>query len=239
MENQAKGSHSYERFIRKFSIFERLRRRVFAAQEKVSKMRQGRRKVWHESRRLENLETDLLHRLRDLELSFEPVVQSFASAYILLVASAEAFINEIADVELKGRSEEEFDKLSVIGKWLFLPRLLGFRKKFKLDRDPLQGFAEVVRRRNKLIHHKAQALPLEDFDPAQVLKDLGLTPQHVERGVNCVRSLVREFSLTWKGAYGPDWLYPNKNTFRRPCFFIGDRKASLVLASNKIDGARL
>jgi hypothetical protein len=235
-ENFRRGCNETERLNRKLNQFETLRARVSEMQLRVRRLRQGRHKAAKEIRTLEDLETDLLQDLRKIEMVFAPVVQSFATAYILLVASGEAFINEAAEIELSGKTWEEFDKLSPVGKWLFLPRVLGFRKTFKLNKDPLQGFAEAVRRRHRFIHHKPRTLPLVKFDAAWWLRDMGLTPKDFERSFKAVQLLIREFSLAWKGAFGPNWLYPDEDQFRRPCFFIGNREFSALLASEELDG---
>ena len=82
----------------------------------------------------------MLSKIRNTEILDEPVIRYFSTAKILLVCCAEAFVDEIAAVVVKGRKLDEFDKLSVIGKWLFIQDLLQLDEKFNLDRKPLQGF---------------------------------------------------------------------------------------------------
>lgn len=70
-----------------------------------------------------------LHKLRDIEVLYEPVVRHFATSKILLVCCAETFINEVAAFSLRGKSLEEFeDKPSISGKWIFLQELMKFKK---------------------------------------------------------------------------------------------------------------
>jgi hypothetical protein len=100
---------------------------------------------------------------------FEPLVtkmdrdwQSFSSAaeafipnavaiYILGVACLEAHINMLAEERLPSKSFDEFDHLSLVGKWLFYPILVSAGS-FDPGAEPFQSFQQVVRRRNALIH---------------------------------------------------------------------------------------
>jgi hypothetical protein len=60
---------------------------------------------------------DSLQELRRVELLYEPVVRDYALAVVAAVASAEMFINEVAEVVIEGRSGRElFDKLPVQAK---------------------------------------------------------------------------------------------------------------------------
>ena len=83
-------------------------------------------------------------------------MKEFSQTKILLVNSAEAYISRVATHDLKGKQQQEFDKLSIIGKFLFMLRLLKFKGgMFTPDKNPLQSFTKLVEDRNKLVHFKA------------------------------------------------------------------------------------
>ncbi len=178
----------------------------------------------------------MLQSIRRIELFYEPVVSHSATAQILLVSCAEAFINEIAEITLRGeRQFKEFDKLSVVGKWLFLPQVIRLKRKFTLDQGPLQGFAKLVSQRNKLIHYKTRAYTPKNFEIPTFINDMGLIPIETRKGIIAVKELIQKFSLSWTGSYGPDWLNPENEGFRRPCFYCHTREAPMVLVDESID----
>lgn len=183
--------------------------------------------------------THQLHKLRDLEVFYEPVVRHFATAKILLVTCAEAFVNEVANAVLKGKSLVEFDKLSPVGKWIFIQDLAKIKGRIGLDSNPLQGFIELVKDRNKLVHFKGDRKYLQILEIPNYLEEYRFTPESCERNFENVRNLLESFSLKWIGSYGPDWLHPDdKMQFRNPCFFLGNRKVATVLYSDKQDKER-
>jgi len=178
----------------------------------------------------------LISNLRKLELYYEPVTKHFSLAKILLVASAEAYINEVAAIEIRGKSsQDEFDKLSIIGKWLFLPKLIKMKTIFRLDRDPLQSFSELVRSRNKLIHFKFKPKKLVNYDVPAFIDEFSLSPKKTEEAFKSVKNLITKFDLAWTGSYGPDWLNPNGKEYRKPCFYFLDRKTPLWIYSESVN----
>lgn len=165
-----------------------------------------------------------------LEPAFGKATGEFAIGQILLVAAAEAYANAVARHSLGGTSAEQFDKLSPVGKWLFLPGVLGINWKPDLGRNPLQDFADLVVRRNQLVHPREiriqGVLGIREF-----LKRVGADPKTALRDLECVRSMIREFSLGWKGSHGPDWLDLDHGRERPPCFFGGDIEVSWRLGT--------
>lgn len=163
--------------------------------------------------------TKVIQSLGALEDKYAPVVTHFGVASILLVNSAEAHINDISTVVLSGAEADQFDKLTPAGKWLFLPKLMGLSFKPELGKGPMQDFDKLVKRRNRLIHAK----PMRQTglrDVPRFVEDLGMNPGEMARSVESVRQLIREFSLSWKGSYGPDWLNPDGENYRDPCFYF-------------------
>ncbi|HRO41607.1 MAG TPA: hypothetical protein PL009_02140 [Flavipsychrobacter sp.] len=180
--------------------------------------------------------TSMFSKLCELELLYEPVVRHFSSAKILAVNSAEAYINEVAGCELKGKQFDEFDKLSLVGKWLFLPPLLKISKRFSHDKNPLQGFVTLVKERNKLVHFKGSRVTLNNPELPNFLESFNLTPSSCKANIENVKTMIKELSLSWVGSYGPDWLNAlNKAEFRRPCFYIAARNCPTNLFSEKVD----
>ena len=179
--------------------------------------------------------TLMLSEIRNIEILYEPVIRCFSIAKILLVCCAESFVNEVASVVLKGRKLDEFDKLSIIGKWLFIQDLLHLEDKFDLDRNPLQGFNLLVKERNKLVHFKGIEGTLKALEIPNYIDDLKITPQHCRANFESVKDLIRTLNLKWKGSYGPNWLDVEVNSYRNPCFYLGNREASMVLYSDVYD----
>lgn len=176
-----------------------------------------------------------LSKIRELEIHYEPVLRYFSTAKILLVCCAETFINEVSFVALNGRSLQEFDKLSIIGKWLLLQDILKIEEPLKINAQPLQDFSELVKERNKLVHFKGEKKKL-DFKVPDYIYNLKLTDKDCRKNIESVKNLIINFSINWKGGNGPDWLYiDDKEIYRNPCFYIGNREWGSVLWSDNID----
>ena len=182
--------------------------------------------------------TYMLPRLRNIEVFYEPVVRYFSTGKMLLVCCAEIFINEVAATTLNGRSLLEFDKLSILGKWIFIQDVLKFKKKITVDKNPLQGFAALIAERNKLVHFKGLNKKLNPFIIPDFLNDLNLTPSKSEKNVEAVKGLLKDFSGLWTGSSGPDWLNADKEEYRNPCFYTVNREAPMILYSRKHDKRR-
>jgi hypothetical protein len=174
--------------------------------------------------------TDVIQGVGGLEPVIGEVIRDFAVGQILVVTAAEAYANAIARHSLGRSAVEQFDKLSPVGKWLFLPNILGIAWKPDLGSKPMQEFAELVARRNNLIHPKEIRLK-GILDIRGFLKRVGADPDVASRDLGCVEGMIREFSLSWKGSYGPDWLQADRAQDRPPCFFGGDIKTSFRLGT--------
>lgn len=77
-----------------------------------------------------------LAKLRELEVHYEPVIRCFSTSKILLVCCAETFVNETANTALKDQSLKEFYRLSIIGKWLFIQRILNIKEPIEINEQP-------------------------------------------------------------------------------------------------------
>lgn len=182
--------------------------------------------------------TYMLPRLRNIEVFYEPVVRHFSTGKVLLVCCAETFINEVAATTLNGRSLLEFDKLSILGKWIFIQDVLKFKNRITVDRNPLQGFATLITERNKLVHFKGLNKKLNPFIIPDFLNDLNLTPSKCEKNIEAVKGLLKDFSGLWTDSSGPDWLNADKEEYRNPCFYTVNREAPMILYSRKHDKKR-
>jgi hypothetical protein len=176
-----------------------------------------------------------LHELRDIEVHYEPVVRCYSACKILLICAAEAYINEVAAVKLSGKVFSEFDKLSILGKWIFAQDVLKLKKKMNLGQNPLQDFASLISERNKLVHFKGMKKELLPLEIPDFLGDLGLNSDVCNKNIDAVRNLIRTFSLNWSGSNGPGWLDPFTKYYRNPCFYSVNREADWVLYSDKYD----
>jgi hypothetical protein len=168
----------------------------------------------------ENRLTEIVHSLSALEDKYAPVVTNYAIACVLLVNSAEAFINDVAYLCLARGAADQFDKMSPVGKWLFLPKIVGLSFSPDLGKHPMSEFAALVKLRNLLIHAK----PMKQtgiWKMPVFLNDMNMNPDRMTRATQSVCDLIREFSESWKGSVGPDWLYTKSEGYLDPCFYLG------------------
>jgi len=179
--------------------------------------------------------TSMLPRLRGIEVHYEPVVRYFSASKILFVCCVETFINEVASVELNGRKLDEFDKLSILGKWLFIQDIVNFKKRITLDKNPLQDVALLISERNKLVHFKGLKKKLNPFVIPNFLEDLNLTPSKCKKNAEAVKNLILEFNYQWSGATNTGWLNIGADNFRNPCFYLSNRQYPMYLYSKKHD----
>jgi len=174
-------------------------------------------------------ESALFQGIGGLEPACGALVANIALIDIGLTAAAEAYINSVAEQVFTGKEAEHFDKLSPPGKWLLLPRVMGLKWQPKFGAEPLQGFSELVARRNRWLHPRVVRTS-DIFDIKGLLEECGLDLSTCGRGVDSVRGLISGISDSWRGSFGPDWLYPESEYFREPCFYIGDVSASARFA---------
>ncbi len=136
---------------------------------------------------------------------------------------------------MKGRSLDEFDKLSIIGKWIFIQELVKLKNKLTVDNSPMQGFLELTRERNRLVHFKGMKKEIKLPEIPNYMDELKLTPKDSLKNLVSVRDLISSFSLEWKGTSGPGWLSCDEGNYRNPCFYLGNREVATVLYSDKYD----
>lgn len=186
-------------------------------------------------KKADKMGTDVIWSLRELEILYEPVVKHFALSTILLVGTAEAYINEVAEVLLSSRMYNEFDKLSLLGKWIFLPKICKIKVKWDVGSEPIQSLSKLISIRNRLMHFKGRRKKLDIFLTPRFIEEMDLVPDTIKRSFETVQESIKQFNLAWKGGFGPYWLYVETREFRNPCFYLFDRKIGGVLYSGRID----
>ena len=163
---------------------------------------------------------DVIQGVGGLEPACAVVLTNVAIADISLVGAAEAFINTVAADALVGKEADHFDKLNPAGKWLFLPRMMNLDWQPQLGEEPLQSFSKLVARRNRWVHPKGVSVKgIRDL--RAFLGRCGVDLPAAQHSIESVQTLIREFSLAWRGSFGPGWLDVESATERPPCFFIG------------------
>jgi hypothetical protein len=87
--------------------------------------------------------------------AYGPLLEHLATVHILATPSVEAHVDSQAHELLSGQVWSEFDRLSIQGKWLLLPRVLG-KAGFDPGKQPFQRFAQLAKLRNNLVHYKVK-----------------------------------------------------------------------------------
>lgn len=131
----------------------------------------------------------------DIGAAYGPYLQNIALTHILCVTAAEAHINIIAKARLEGKFRDNFEKISIEGKWLFLPKILG-NTTFNQGAEPFQGFSELIRYRNELVHYKGRKESWEGFEQGmpKFLDKLGLFLTNARKSIKAVRGMILEIS---------------------------------------------
>jgi hypothetical protein len=121
--------------------------------------------------------------------AFGRYVQGVAIAFVLSAMCLEAHVNAVASTHLSGRELEAFDKLSIEGKWLLLPRMAK-NSSFDPGAQPFQGFSQLIRRRNALVHAKGSGLlrALDSVESANAFLDSGL--KDAQRALDTTKTMI-------------------------------------------------
>ena len=171
---------------------------------------------------------DVIQGVGGLEPDCAAMLSDLAVAETALVTAAEAYINSTANHVLEGQESDYFDKLSPVGKWLFLPRVMNLSWQPRLGKKPLQGFSELVTKRNRWVHPKGiKAIGIINIKV--FLDRCGLDISAARRGTESVQELIQGLCKAWKGSCGPDWLDAEHAKKHPPCFFLGNAEVSARL----------
>jgi hypothetical protein len=83
------------------------------------------------------------------------MVECAATVVVMAHMAIEAYIYDFAGRELGDDAAEELDKLSPVGRWLFVPRLVGDHE-FKKGDEPYNRLKRLTFVRNKFAHPKSK-----------------------------------------------------------------------------------
>lgn len=139
--------------------------------------------------------------------AYGPHLQSIVIVHILSVATLEYHINFLARESLSGRFLVNFDRLSLDGKWLYLPNMLNLHG-FDPGKEPFQSFSRLLKYRNKLVHYKGKREEWIDGKPPSFLEEIGLTLNAAKKSISCVQNMILEISNQMKKK-PPFWLRDN------------------------------
>jgi len=145
----------------------------------------------------------------NIEKSYAPLLKEVAAVHILCAASLEAHINSTARDTFQGKILEHFEALSLEAKWLILPKLLGFSG-FESGHEPFQGFFQLLKYRNKLVHYKSMREDWVYGDVPKFITKLGLTLEDSERSIRSVENMIRELARQ-RAIEAPYWLRSDLN----------------------------
>jgi hypothetical protein len=161
--------------------------------------------------RFERIAISTEHQFETVGFAYAPVLEHIAIVHLLCANCLEATINAIGKDLLNGSMFEEFDKLSLTGKWLFLPKIQKLEG-FDPGKDPFQSFSRMVKFRNFLTHYRPKKESGPGFAVPTFLASLGLTVEDAESSVKVTRKMVGEIHKQLKREmdYGWDaerWTY--------------------------------
>lgn len=128
-------------------------------------------------------------------IAYGPHLQYLALTHILCAAAAEAHINQIAKETLTGKCRDQFEKVSLEGKWLFLPKMIG-KYCFDQGAEPFQSFSMLIKYRNELVHYKGKKENWKGFEQGlpKFLDQLGLSLPEAARSLQTIKMMIRELS---------------------------------------------
>lgn len=139
----------------------------------------------------------------DIDFLAMNAAQQERSAIVTVVFSAltlEAFVNDYG-ISNSSRSyfKNYLDKLSVLSKWLLLPKLF-VGKTFRTDGQTFQSLAELFRQRDKLVHFKSSIKRLRDINEGDWVTD-----RNASDAVRTVREVVAKLKRL-DGSVSTYWL---------------------------------
>jgi hypothetical protein len=141
--------------------------------------------------------------------AYAPLIKEIAVVHILCVATLEAHVNSVSAETLKGRDRDQFERLALEAKWLFLPKLLGYRG-FDPGRQPYQGFSNLLKYRNELVHYKGLKEEWIYGAVPQFLRKIGLTIEQAQQSIKCTEGMIRKLCEMRK-VEAPFWLRSDLN----------------------------
>lgn len=148
--------------------------------------------------------TKLDRDFQSLEVAAYPFIRTIATTHFLCLACLEAHINIKAEPFLTGYSFDEFDKLSISGKWLFYPKLIG-TSSFDPGAEPFQSFRILTKTRNALVHYKEKREGWKGYQVPEFMDALGFTKGDARRSLQTTQGMIVALAKM-EGAAAPDWV---------------------------------
>jgi len=155
---------------------------------------------------LEQIYIQMDHVEHDIGAAYGPYLQQIAITHILCVTSAETHINVVAKEKLRGKYWKHFERITLEGKWLFLPKIIG-SSSFDQGAEPFQSFSKLIKYRNDLIHYKGIKEEWEFLSRGKpkFLKTLGLSLTEARSSLKTIRNIILALS-DMIGNDPPYWL---------------------------------
>jgi len=145
----------------------------------------------------------------EIGLVYAPLLKEVAVVHILSTASLEAHINSLAKDLLEGKELYYFQGLKLPAKWFFLPKIVGLDG-FKPGHPPFQGFSNLFKFRNKLVHYKGIKEKWAYGVAPQFIIDLGLTIQNSQESIETVDNMISDLARQ-RDMEVPYWLRKDLN----------------------------
>jgi hypothetical protein len=92
------------------------------------------------------------------------------------------------------KDRQQFERFSLEAKWVFFPKILGYSG-FDQGRQPFQGFTQLLKWRNELVHYKGMKEDRVYGAAPGFLAKLGLTITDAENSINSSANMIRDFSV--------------------------------------------
>lgn len=139
---------------------------------------------------LEPIAIRMGHFHSEMENAYKPFLEALAVTHILCAASLEAYINSRAKETFTGKRLQYFERLPLEGKWLFLPKILGYEV-FDLGKEPFQSFSKLIKLRNVLVHYKERKEEWQLGKVPSFIRDLGLNLWSGNNSLSSVKEMIK------------------------------------------------
>lgn len=136
--------------------------------------------------------------------AFAPFLRNISHVHIFSAASLECHINARATKKLSSTEFQEFDKLSLTGKWLFSPQIVGIGQ-YNPGKQPFQSLIKLMKIRNKLMHYKERSENWSGMSVPRFLPELGFTNKDARVSLKAAEKMIASLAVKM-GEEAPVWL---------------------------------
>lgn len=126
----------------------------------------------------------------ELEHAYAPYLEDLAVVHVTAVAAVEAHLNALGKDLLGKTLYAIYERLSIEGKWLFLPSLCGGRE-LKPSDHRYAMLSKAVRFRNELVHYKTKQEDWREGRPPLFIAQLGLQLGAARRSLRAAEAAIR------------------------------------------------